>query len=338
MKMRIIIKFLLTLFLIISFVSCENDIVENTPKDYTADFDSVWTNYDKYYPLFTYKNIDWHQVKIDFQDKFKNIYQYQRNLRLASMLSILKDEHTYININSSNPIQSYTDNNAIKNYNKNFLTKFKSSINWVSVNNFWGWGKKENIGYIAFRTFQPFDVDSLEFDLVLENLKYTDGIIIDIRENYGGSPFVISAIANRFTNKTISIGYYLYRNGPNHDDFGDPITVATKPRGSWQYQKKVAVLIGNYTFSAGEIFAEAFEHFEDATLIGDTTRGAGNMAINKNLSDGDTYMLPVAAFYNNNGQPLEWNGVCPEIYIDSEQIVDNENRDIIIEKAIEILK
>ncbi len=320
------------------FYSCNDDIVTTELKDYTSDFDSVWTAFDKYYPLFTYKNIEWEKVKIENRNKFFEINQYQRNHYLATALSILKDEHIYINVSSNNPIPAYRKVNIHKNYNEEYLNKFKQSINWKSINQFWGWGKKDGFGYLAFYSFGRGEVDTLKFDTILDSLRNTDGIIIDLRKNGGGSLFIISAICNRFTKNVTKVGSFIYRDGPNHDDFAEGIPVVAKPKGSWQYTKKVVLLIGENSISAAEIFAEVFLNFENSTLIGDTTRGATIIPTTKKLDDGTTYMLPVAAFYNLDSEPLEWRGVFPDIYFNPDLLVNDSEKDIMIEKAIELIK
>ena len=319
------------------FFSCGDDIINEELKDYTVDFDSVWTAFDKYYPLFTYKNIDWESVKTENRYKFVEITKFQRNSYLSSTLSILKDEHIFINVSSSNPIPAYRRENVEKNYNKDYLSKFRISINWISINQFWGWGRKDNFGYLAFRSFGPEEVDSLMVDVVLDSLRNTDGIIIDLRENGGGGLYNTAAIYNRFTEKEIKIGTYIYRDGPNHDDFAEAIPVISIPRGNWQYTKKVVLLIGENSISAAEIFAEVFSHLANATLIGDTTRGAVILPKIRELPDGTTYMLPVGAFYNLDNEPLEWRGVSPDIYFDPRLLVNNTIKDIILEKAIELI-
>lgn len=328
------------LFLVIfSFWGCQNEnIVNEQLFDFTSDFDSVWVNYDKTYPLFTYKNIDWYSIKTEHRDKFKNITEHQRNDYLASALSVLKDGHIFINASSNNPIPTYINDSYVRNFNEDYLNIFKSSMDWKDINSSWGWGKIENVGYIRIKSLNPNHIDSLGFDLVLDSLKNTDGLIIDLRYNSGGTLPVCSIIWDRFTDKSIKVGYQLYRNGPNHDDFAPEISVVASPRGEWHYSNKVVLLIGRFCVSSGEILAEGFSHFENAILIGDTTAGIVTAPITKHLPDGLEYSLPVVAYYNVEGIPIEWNGVSPDIYTNPDELTDDTDKDVLINQAIELIK
>lgn len=323
-------------FIIFSFWGCQNEYIVNEQLfDFTSDFDSVWVNYDKTYPLFTYKNIDWYSIRTEHRDKFKNITEHQRNDYLASTLSVLKDGHIFINNSSNNPIPTYINHSYVRNYNEDYLNIFRSMIDWENINSSWGWGKIENIGYIRIKRL---NVDTLQFDSVLDSLRNTVGLIIDLRNNSGGTLPVCRMIWNRFTDKNIKVGYQLYRNGPNHDDFAPEISVVTSPRGDWQYSKMVVLLIGRFCISSGEILAETFSCFENAILIGDTTAGIVTAPITKQLPDGLEYSLPVVAYYNIEGIPLEWNGVSPDIYAYPDELTDVTDKDVLINQAIELIK
>jgi peptidase S41-like protein len=325
-------------FILFLFWSCDNnDIINVELSDFTSDFDTVWVNFDKTYPLFSFKKIDWDKVRTEHRDKFKDITEYQRNNYLASALSVLKDGHVFINTSSNNLIQTYINNKIIRNYNEEYLDKFKTSISWNKVNDFWGWGKYENIGYIVIKSFNSSNLDSLQFDSVMDSLINTKGIILDLRVNYGGNLNLCSAIWGRFTDKNIEVGTQLYRNGPNHDDYASEIPVFAKPRGGWQYTNKVVMLIGRLCGSAGEIFAETFSHINNAILIGDTPAGIVTATITKELLDGTEYSLPVVAYMDVYGEPLEWNGVSPEIYFNHEELTNITDKDVLINKAIELI-
>ncbi len=320
------------------FWGCEkNQITPVESQGYTADFDSVWTNFNKKYPLFTYKKINWNNIYSEYSNKFKDISLEERNQLLIKMLTIFKDPHIVISNPVTNIGWSYAPSNLQTNFNEQFITKFISTFNWHNENDSWGWGNFDNIGYIRIIYLYSESIDTLKFDMVLDSLKNTKGLIIDLRKEYGGNLLVCEAIWNRFTNLNFEVGYLLYRNGKGHDDFAPKDYVYTIPRGNWQYLKPVIVLIGQLCGSAGEIFAQTFSNFNNSILIGDTTLGAVEAPSEFTLSDGTTYTVPIVAYYDIDGKPLEWRGVPPDIYFDPTEVANNTNEDIIIEKAIDII-
>ncbi len=333
---NILIKIFILIF--VSFLGgCEKNEIVSVQlqfKDYTSDFDSVWTNYDKKYPLFTYKKIDWNDIYIKYHNKFDNITLEERNNLLVNMLSVLKDEHIVLHTPDDTYIPTYINTSYQRNFNKEYITKFITSLNWHNENKNWGWGESNNIGYIRFLNFYIGNIDIVNFDKALDSLSTTSGIIIDIRKNSGGNLMLIESIWNRFTNLNLEVGYLLYRNGPSHDDYAPKNFVITNPRGEWQYLKPVILLIGRFCGSVGEILAETLSHFDNVTLIGDTTKGSVEATSDFYLSDGLQYPVPIVAYFNILNKPLEWNGVSPDIYFDPSETKNDTVKDVIIEEAI----
>jgi len=327
-----------TLLFFAFLTSCEKEgLVSPVYKDYTKDFDSVWTCYDLKYPLFDYKKIDWGDSYEQYKTKFNNISIDERNNLLVELLSIFKDPHINLTTSSGKIIGSFVPANFTINYNATYLNKFTNSFNWHIENNTWGWGITNNIGYIKITSFKPSDLDTMVFEKVLDSLTTTNGLVIDIRQNFGGSIYVINNIWNRFTNETKIVGYELYRNGPSHNEYAPEIPVISCPQGTFQYLKGVVLLIGQECASAGEIFAEAMSLNGSVTLVGDTTLGAVEAPLDYSLPDGTKFSVPIVAYLDNEHKPLEWSGVSPDIYIDPLKVKNNSAEDIVIEKAFDVI-
>jgi len=326
------------IIIIFSFCNCEKDNIVSSPiKDYTSDFDSVWTKFALEYPLFQYKKINWDEIYQKYNNQFTSISVEERNNILIDMLSIFKDAHIYLKTPDNKQIGQYIPANFTFNFNRQYIAHFIDSIAWHRESDYWGWSKLNNIGYIRFTDFHLGSVDSNAFDQVLDSLKTTDGIIIDIREIHGGNLNIIASIWNRFTKNKMTVGYQLYRNGPGYNDYAQLIPIITNPKDDWQYIKTVVVLTGQLCFSAGEIFAETMSHFTNVTLIGDTTFGGVEAPGLYELSDGTEYSVPIVAYLNSQKEPLEWKGVIPDIYILPSLVRNNTKKDIIIEEAINII-
>ncbi len=337
MKNKLLIQHFALLFFIY-LIGCQKDnTIAPVYNDYTNDLDSVWTTFELKYPLFDYSKIDWQNSYKEYKDKFTNISEDERNTLLANLLSIFKDPHIYIISSSGKGISTYNPPNFILNYDTTFLNKFISSINWHSESNALGWGIINNIAYMRITSFSPSDIDTLHFGSIIDSIENTTGLIIDLRKNSGGELPVCENIWNRFTETENIVGYQLYRNGPNHDDFAPEIPVIAKPSTGSRYLKTVVLLIGKNCFSAGELFAEAMTSFSNVTSIGDTTFGYVLAPLAYSLNDGTKYSVPIVAYLDASQKPLEWNGVSPDIYISPELVNNNSQNDSIIDNAFEII-
>jgi C-terminal processing protease CtpA/Prc len=152
-----------------------------------------------------------------------------------------------------------------------------------------------------------------DFPKVLDYLKNTNGIILDVRHKQGGRDRNIEAVVSRFIDKPINrIDFYVLG-----EQFPMP---QLEPQGPYTYDNPVIVLINGLTFSAGELFAEMMKQLPNVTAIGDTT-GGGSCGANWNASG--NYYLPSGTMIHigttdrrrYDGLPWEWLGISPDIRV-----------------------
>lgn len=331
--------FIFFVFFFFFFLTCcSNDkITGPETADYISDFDSVWTNFSEIYPLFDYKNINWTSVYGKYRNRFVSITFEERNNVFAEIFGVFKDAHIYFILPSGEQFGQYKPDNFTANFNSVFIKGFLDSTEFHTVNNYWGWSFLNNTGYMRFTDFHLGSVDTNVFDTVLNSLKDTKGIIIDIRELHGGNLNVISSISNRFALRDMTAGYQEYKNGPGENDFAPLLPVYAKPGGTIQYGGKVILLAGQMCFSAGEIFAYTMSLFDNVTIVGDTTFGGVEAPAIYSLPDGTRYSVPVAVYLDIEKQPLEWKGVAPDIYIDPAESANNTESDPVFERAFGLI-
>jgi C-terminal processing protease CtpA/Prc len=121
------------------------------------------------------------------------------------------------------------------------------------------------VGYLWFDWWAIDLADKLE--PVLAELGDTDGLVIDLRQNPGGTNPGVNRLARFLLAEPGVVGIHTGR--------------ATKPRewrhqggGASAYRGKVAVLIDEGTGSASEVFAALLQERVRATIIGRTSSGA----------------------------------------------------------------
>lgn len=197
-------------------------------------------------------------------------------------------------------------------------------------------GKSQKVGIIELPTFyldfkgaknndpnyrsSVRDVKKLLAELQQEQV---DGIIIDLRNNGGGS----------LQEATDLIGLFL-PSGPAvqvRDSNGeiavlDDVSIANKEARKFQtpvYTGPLIILVNRLSASASEIFAGAMQDYNRALIVGSQTFGKGTVQSVLPLKYGEI-KLTVAKFYRVSGQSTQNKGVIPDInypsIIDMEQL------------------
>jgi C-terminal processing protease CtpA/Prc len=130
-------------------------------------------------------------------------------------------------------------------------------------------------GYVYVQVYSFFDNDLLTIQLwerLLSTLKrlQSPGVVIDLRNNGGGSGFLADQMAAYFFEKPLELGNTAQYN-PEIDDFYlDPRTVDRYflPPDDLLYDGPLAVIIGPACSSACEFFAYDLSLDQRATIVG----------------------------------------------------------------------
>src|SRR6185312_13329364 len=175
-----------------------------------------------------------------------------------------------------------------------------------------------NIAYVAINTFNSEDAQK-EFERYLPEIRSSDGLIIDIRENDGGSGMTAYNIIGYLTNKDFATTSWKSRqyvatlrawgrSGGWYEP--KPSQWAGKPDDF--YSKPVVMLIGPRSLSATDVFAETFHRLQRGKLVGEPTGGS--------MGDPLTFALPGGGLARVStstdvGAGLVGKGVQPDVLI-----------------------
>jgi carboxyl-terminal processing protease len=144
-----------------------------------------------------------------------------------------------------------------------------------------------------------------------------DGIVIDLRNNGGGSLYDVVQMAGLFI-----------EDGPIvqvKDREGKPIVMRDKDNGVL-YDGPLTVLVNEFSASASEIFAAAIQDYGRGIVIGSTsTYGKGTVQRSIGLDPESNFMssnselgslkLTLQKFYRINGGSTQLKGVTPDIVL-----------------------
>lgn len=333
-------KTFLFILLLINGSSCEKILMEEEPaNDPVTNFEYLWNTANEKYSFFEYKGIDWNKVYNKYRPQVSSeMSDYELFDVLARMLNELRDGH--VNLTAPFDVSRYSFKyNAPENFDfrliKDHYIGWEYRITGSLVNTIFE-RDSLSIGYIYYSSFmQP--VQSADIDFVISSLWHTDGIILDMRNNGGGSVINIYQIGSRFADTERLIYRSYMKTGPGYDDFGEPAEVTMKPGGANQYTKPVILLTNRGCFSATSFFASAMKAFPHVIQVGDTTGGGLGAPAGFELPNGWGYRFSVSQTLSPDGQNWE-NGVPPDITVWMDPEHEMIGIDDIMEKAIEVIR
>lgn len=174
---------------------------------------------------------------------------------------------------------------------------------------------KGNIGYLRLTYFEYPSKAKEIAESSMGFLANTDAIIIDLRENNGGSKAMVQLILSYFFSGESIHLYSIYGRNEQYFHGYSEASISGKSLSD----KPLYILQNHRTFSAAELFAFILKDKDRATLIGQKTAGGGHTV--KRIEIGSCYemYLPVGHIVSpDNEKDWEKTGIEPDIMIDSE--------------------
>jgi len=192
----------------------------------------------------------------------------------------------------------------------------------------------DNIGFIPLGT-----TDAKEFDKAFNKMKKTDAIILDYRY-FAHNSINLDFLAEYFSTDNKRFMHYKYISQDIPSKFiesqSQSFFVGKKQKA--KYKGKLIVLTSEFIQSAGETMVSAIKTFPNVTLIGSPTSGTNGEATFINLPGGYRYRMTSAMIHYVGGTPSVGNGIQPDIYIERTIEGMKNNKDEVLEKAIEYAK
>ncbi|MGH8348644.1 MAG: carboxy terminal-processing peptidase, partial [Pseudomonas sp.] len=172
--------------------------------------------------------------------------------------------------------------------------------------------------YLDFKAFRAGDPDykstTRDVKKLLTELQKdkVDGVVIDLRNNGGGSLQEATELTSLFIDKGPTV---LVRNADGRVD-----VLEDENPGAF-YKGPMALLVNRLSASASEIFAGAMQDYHRALIIGGQTFGKGTVQTIQPLNHGEL-KLTLAKFYRVSGQSTQNQVVLPDI--DYRSIIDTK--------------
>ncbi len=318
-------------------MACEKLFVkpdkENTPVE---NFETLWKDFDRNYSFFEYKKVNWDSLYSVYRPLVHNDMKGRAFFSVCNQLLFhLQDGHVNLvaPFDRTRFAEYYLKAPANFNYDlleRNYFLNKQQYTQGGAYEYIW-------LGDIAYIRVADFDAGGFHFiSGLLSYFSSAKGIILDIRNNPGGDPYNAEILASHFNNTRRVYAYWLWKNGPAHNDFTEPIPyyLETVDR---PWLKPVVLITNRSSFSASNDFTLMMKQLSHVTHIGDTTGGGGGVPYHRELPNGWFYRFSRTQTLSPQGVNVEF-GIAPDMvqYIDTALML--QGKDAILEKAIDLLK
>jgi hypothetical protein len=184
-----------------------------------------------------------------------------------------------------------------------------------------------NVAHLVINAFPPIPDDEAKESVgrLMSQVADADALLVDLRNNGGGSPETVALIAS-----------YLFDKAPVHlnDMFSrdtgsvEQSWTVSKLRGRrFGGKKPVYVLTSKRTFSGGEEFSYDLQSLRRAKVVGETTGGGAHPVAPHELDEMFTIMVPWGRPINPVTE-TNWEGVgvVPDIAVAAESALAEAHR------------
>jgi hypothetical protein len=289
-----------------------------TANEATRDLEAAWGAANAWYPLFDFKGIDWDAVRDAYLPRARNTAGAAVDTLLLDLLAELKDAHAYFSHALLGPVYPWVPPRSARDHDVFdagvVRTYFDEDLRAAGHGRIRYGITPDEVGYIHISTLGEAGM-MVDFNDVMEHVRDTAGLVVDLRGNLGG---------NSGNNNYILISRFIHASMESHGAFTREGPVDLPPyfpdTNSFRYSAPVVVLINGAVASAPESVAEMMKRLPNVTLLGDTTAGAGCWTITPpsntvDLPSGRSVYIPSAYMVREDGRPWEWNGIPPDVRV-----------------------
>ncbi|WP_109123589.1 S41 family peptidase [Dyella sp. C11] len=200
------------------------------------------------------------------------------------------------------------------------------------------------VAYLALNEFE--DEDGVKaFERALPEILKAKGLILDVRQNGGGSDLMAANILSYLTDQPIPgaqtrspeyVPVFRANSGPY-------MSWMTLSPGSFEKERKqhyrgpVVLLIGPRTYSAAEDFVAAFDSIKRGTLVGEATGGSTGAPLEFNLPGGGSARVCAKHDAAPDGREFVGKGMAPAIVVAPTVADIRAGRDPVLERAVALL-
>ena len=170
-----------------------------------------------------------------------------------------------------------------------------------------------NVGYLDLTGFAGMDEAADTIIAAMNFLANAESVIIDLRNNGGGSPFTIQIMSSYFLEESTHLNSFQWRGQESIVQFW---TLPHVP-GRKMFDTDLYILTSRRTFSAAEEFTYNLKNLKRATIVGETTGGGAHPGGSRIVDDHFLVWVPSGRAINPITKTnWEGTGIEPHIKVD----------------------
>ena len=324
-------------FLPLLLIGCDKDIADYP--DQNNVFRVFWNEMNDKYVSFEERNINWDSIHSEYISRITDqTSEAELKTAFGEILDYINDLHVSVQtdveeylITGSKTLGREVPRELIFNH------YFSSKIPYTHL---FSDQLPEKVLYFSIPDFKKVpSPDSIK--VLLGSFSFEGGMIIDLRDNPGGSVKVMNELLSFFFPSDYVVGYEKIKTGPGHNDFSGFRSIVIDGSSFVPANVRKAVLVNENVFSAANIFAAYMNSVPNTTIIGTRTSGGAGYPVSSILPNNWILNYPRNKLYDRYYHYLD-QGVHPDIVINVPKSywnnLDKYNAvDPVIEKALEYL-
>ena len=348
---------------VMAFSACEKyETVKTVDTDFVRNYEAFWTMVNENYCFLgtkfnNNKNVDWQAVYDKWMPIVENNVKDEYELLniMGKSLDVLRDGHIWIISDFKRYVnyEFYLKPDGVTYYGDDFVKGFveehylKNSVDKDDYKGDKSFRTRNGIIYgiieregkkFAYIYHSSFSINIQDIDLkyIDHAVQEADAIIIDVRNNPGGSGIFGLQLAGHFMSEKTHVGYSAHKTGKGHNDFEEPSEMYCVPSTKYNWaDKQTAVLTNRGVYSTANLFTSAMSYAPNAIQVGQISGGGGGLPMTHYLPNGWCVVFPSNVLLDVNKNHIE-PGIAPDF---EAEIGDYQttHKDGIVEKAIEEL-
>ena len=318
-------------------------------------FEELWGVFNERYAFFKLREVDWkaqyrkHRSRVTAKTTDEELFGI-----LSELLAPLKDGHVTLAIKGKGKDKKEFCPEEQSDFEREFPSRKLQKKFWNMIAGtlkaagfsepkelakIFSYCRSKDLGYLRIAEMEGLGKKALDraLDKILGELQDTRGIIVDIRDNPGGTDDFVYRILTRFVDKKRVGHYKKTKKGSGEDDFGKIRTRHLEPGGAVRYKSYLMVLTNDASYSAADVFAMLMADLPQATLIGDHTNGIFSDMLERKLSNGWKYTLSHQRYYSAAKVCYESKGIPVDLEVRNTRADLDKGADPMIAKALELL-